>query len=279
MRSPNENNRMRQGQQNNRRGRHNNNRRNNNNNSGKPQNMLTKSFDSNGPDVKIRGNAASIAEKYTALAHDAISSGSRIKAENYFQHAEHYKRIVSAALVQQAEQKAAHEARQAEQQAATEARRAEQQAKRASRQNEQAEQNTQPDFTKPSESSDQPELAVNTNAPSMNSGNNTPVDILSNNDTPIAAEQLSQTNTAQQKSVNPAKRTRRPKRKPIAKAEEHVIAEDVNNIEAPESAIAKSQIETAEKPARKPRKPRVAKEKPAPDAEQPSADVATENTA
>lgn len=51
------------------------------------------SFDSNGPDVKVRGSASQVAEKYLALARDALTSGDRIAAENYFQHAEHYFRV------------------------------------------------------------------------------------------------------------------------------------------------------------------------------------------
>jgi hypothetical protein len=51
-------------------------------------------FDSNGPDVRIRGNAFQVHEKYLALARDAQSSGDRVAAENYLQHAEHYHRII-----------------------------------------------------------------------------------------------------------------------------------------------------------------------------------------
>jgi hypothetical protein len=96
---------MRQGQQNRRgRGRSTNNNNNNNttnHNSGrKPQNPLSRNFESSGPDVKIRGTAAQIAEKYITLARDASSSGDYIMAENYLQHAEHYNRIIMAAQAQ-----------------------------------------------------------------------------------------------------------------------------------------------------------------------------------
>ena len=77
---------MRQGQQN-RRGRGRNR---------KSQNPLARSFESNGPDVKIRGTPAHIAEKYLSLARDAQSSGDPVLAENYLQHAEHYTRIIMA---------------------------------------------------------------------------------------------------------------------------------------------------------------------------------------
>ena len=53
-------------------------------------------FDSNGPDVRVRGNAYQVFEKYLALARDAASAGDRIAAENYYQHAEHYYRIINA---------------------------------------------------------------------------------------------------------------------------------------------------------------------------------------
>ena len=63
----------------------------------KPSNPLTRSYDSNGPDVKIRGTANHIAEKYQSLARDALASGDIVMAENYYQHAEHYLRIIAAA--------------------------------------------------------------------------------------------------------------------------------------------------------------------------------------
>ncbi len=68
------------------------------------QNPLNKSYESNGPDVKIRGNPATIVEKYLTLARDAQSSGDRVIAENYLQHAEHYQRIINA-YAQTTEQK------------------------------------------------------------------------------------------------------------------------------------------------------------------------------
>lgn len=62
----------------------------------KPSNNRNQTFDSNGPSVRIRGNAVQVHEKYLTLARDAYSSGDRVMAENYFQHAEHYYRIVNA---------------------------------------------------------------------------------------------------------------------------------------------------------------------------------------
>lgn len=63
----------------------------------KGPNPLTKTFESNGPDVKIRGTALHIAEKYLQLSRDAQASGDRVMGENYLQHAEHYFRILAAA--------------------------------------------------------------------------------------------------------------------------------------------------------------------------------------
>ncbi|MEQ1756586.1 MAG: DUF4167 domain-containing protein [Micropepsaceae bacterium] len=57
---------------------------------------IHRTIDSNGPDVKIRGNAHHIYEKYLQLARDANSSGDRVMAENYLQHAEHYYRLIMA---------------------------------------------------------------------------------------------------------------------------------------------------------------------------------------
>src|SRR6201982_4288736 len=53
-------------------------------------------FDSNGPNVKIRGNAYQVFERYVALAREAAASGDRIAAENFYQHAEHYFRVMNA---------------------------------------------------------------------------------------------------------------------------------------------------------------------------------------
>ncbi|MEO0878273.1 MAG: DUF4167 domain-containing protein [Pseudomonadota bacterium] len=55
-----------------------------------------RALDSNGPDVRIRGTANQIYDKYQALARDASSSGDRVKAENYLQHAEHYFRLIKS---------------------------------------------------------------------------------------------------------------------------------------------------------------------------------------
>ena len=53
-------------------------------------------FDSNGPDMRMRGTAQQLFEKYLQLGRDATSGGDRVMAEGYFQHAEHYFRILNA---------------------------------------------------------------------------------------------------------------------------------------------------------------------------------------
>jgi hypothetical protein len=53
-------------------------------------------FDSNGPDLRVRGTAQQLFEKYLQLGRDATSASDRVMAESYFQHAEHYFRILNA---------------------------------------------------------------------------------------------------------------------------------------------------------------------------------------
>ena len=72
-------------------------------------NPLTRNYESNGPDVKVRGNAATIAEKYVQLSRDAHSAGDSVLEQSYLQFAEHYSRIISAA---QAYQQAQNQQRQ-----------------------------------------------------------------------------------------------------------------------------------------------------------------------
>ena len=92
---------MRNGQNNNKRMRNrNNNNQNRNDGNRRGQNPMTRVFESNGPDIKIRGTASHVAEKYVQLARDARSSGDPVAAENYYQHAEHYFRLIAAAQEQ-----------------------------------------------------------------------------------------------------------------------------------------------------------------------------------
>jgi hypothetical protein len=92
---------MRNGQNKQRmRNRNNNSSNNNNNNNRRGQNPMTRVYESNGPDIKIRGTASHVAEKYLQLARDARSSGDPVAAENYYQHAEHYFRLIATAQEQ-----------------------------------------------------------------------------------------------------------------------------------------------------------------------------------
>ena len=96
---------MRNGQNNNNKrmrnnNRSNNNNNNNNNNNRRGQNPMTRVYESNGPDIKIRGTASHIAEKYLQLARDSRSSSDPVAAENYYQHAEHYFRLIATAQEQ-----------------------------------------------------------------------------------------------------------------------------------------------------------------------------------
>ena len=68
------------------------------------QNPVNRSYDSNGPDVRVRGTASQVYEKYQTLARDAMSTGDRVMSENYLQHAEHYYRIVLSHQPPQIEQ-------------------------------------------------------------------------------------------------------------------------------------------------------------------------------
>jgi hypothetical protein len=68
-------------------------------------------FDSNGPDVRIRGTAQQLFEKYLQLGRDATGAGDRVMAESYFQHAEHYFRILNAMNQAQQQQGGQHQPR------------------------------------------------------------------------------------------------------------------------------------------------------------------------
>jgi hypothetical protein len=64
-------------------------------------NNPNRTFDSSGPEIKIRGSAAHVYDKYLQMARDANTAGDRVMAENYLQHAEHYFRILRDAQIQQ----------------------------------------------------------------------------------------------------------------------------------------------------------------------------------
>ncbi|MEL6947665.1 MAG: DUF4167 domain-containing protein [Pseudomonadota bacterium] len=112
---------MRQGQQQNRqrsRNRNNNRSNNNNNNNNNARSQLNRSMESNGPDVRIRGTAAHISEKYMQLARDATTAGDTVAAESYWQHAEHYNRLIAVAQATIAEEQAKRDEERARRQEA-----------------------------------------------------------------------------------------------------------------------------------------------------------------
>src|SRR5271154_5873853 len=66
-------------------------------------NPLTRSYDSRGPDVRVRGTALHVTERYLQLARDANTASNPVAAENYLQHAEHYFRLMAAAQAERLE--------------------------------------------------------------------------------------------------------------------------------------------------------------------------------
>lgn len=79
---------------------------NRNNNNRQVGNIVNRVFDSSGPEGKVRGTPQQIIDKYNQLARDAQLSGDRVAVENFQQHAEHYMRMLSEALREQAERQA-----------------------------------------------------------------------------------------------------------------------------------------------------------------------------
>ena len=75
---------------------------------------MSSNYDSNGPDVKIKGTASQVQDRYQSLARDAQLAGNRVAAENYLQHAEHYQRIINANAAAAAENNAPARANGAE---------------------------------------------------------------------------------------------------------------------------------------------------------------------
>lgn len=87
------------------------NRRSGGNNQQNAFNNPNRHFESVGPDVKIRGSAQQVLEKYLQYGRDAQTSGDRILSEAYFQYAEHYQRIVAKQLEARNQQQQQHQNR------------------------------------------------------------------------------------------------------------------------------------------------------------------------
>lgn len=85
----------------------------NNNRNRSVGNVVNRVFDSAGPEGKVRGTPQQIIEKYQTLARDAQLSNDRVAAENFLQHSEHYTRLLSEAMREQAERQQEHSDRQA----------------------------------------------------------------------------------------------------------------------------------------------------------------------
>jgi hypothetical protein len=88
--------------------------KNQNQNRRQSTNVVNRVFDSSGPEGKVRGTPQQIVEKYQSLARDAQLSGDRVSAEAFQQHAEHYLRLLNAAMREQNQRREAHEAQQAQ---------------------------------------------------------------------------------------------------------------------------------------------------------------------
>ena len=163
----------------------------------KGPNPLTRSYESNGPDVKIRGSAQQVADKYTTLARDAQASGDRVVAENYLQHAEHYNRIIAAAQSQQ-------------------------QAQRENRENQESQENT---GEQEQESAQTPEAKGSDDLAQDGSG---PQPVINGTPAEVALEEQSVSESGDNSERKPAGKTaRRPRRprKPEAEAGEANSAE------------------------------------------------------
>lgn len=72
-------------------------------------NIVNRVFDSSGPEGKVRGTPQQIIDKYLALARDAQLSGDRVAEQSFFQHAEHYTRMLGEAQREMAERQQQHQ--------------------------------------------------------------------------------------------------------------------------------------------------------------------------
>jgi len=133
--------------------------KNHNNRRGNPANLLNRVFDSSGPEGRVRGTPQQIIDKYQSLAHDATLAGDRVNAENFFQHSEHYSRLLTEAQREIDERRDAHEAQRQQSQ------KIQQQNQQQNQMNQQNQQQNQMNQQKPAaETTDeQPDVAGNAN--------------------------------------------------------------------------------------------------------------------
>ncbi len=211
--------------------------RNNNNNNRSGVNIVNRVFDSNGPEGKVRGTPSQIIEKYNQLARDAQLGNDRVATENFQQHAEHYMRLLSSA------------------QKEIDARREQQERENRDRQAERDRQNAERDRQR----NEQREANGGVDAPAQDEG----------------AQDGAQ-NAGE--GAQPQRKERRPRRERSPQDELPAFITDpgsapqpdVNRDAAENGDDAESEsglVETPEsKPKRAPRKPRVKKPSPAPEA-------------
>ncbi len=123
-------------------------RKNNRNRQQQGGNIPNRVFDSSGPEGKVRGTPQQIIDKYTQLARDAQLAGDRVATENFYQHAEHYLRLLGEAQKEIDARREQQERENRERQAERDRERAEREAQRAERREQQSDE--QPNVT-PSE--------------------------------------------------------------------------------------------------------------------------------
>lgn len=127
--------------------------KNHNNRRGNPTNVLNRVFDSSGPEGRVRGTPQQIIDKYQSLAYDATLAGDRVNAESFFQHSEHYSRLLSEAQNEINERRDAHEAQRQQNQKSQQHNQQHNQ-----HQNQKNQQNPAPEAT-----DEQPNIAGNAN--------------------------------------------------------------------------------------------------------------------
>ena len=122
-------------------------------------NIPNRVFDSSGPEGKVRGTPQQIIDKYQQLARDAQLAGDRVAVEAFFQHSEHYLRMLGAAQKEIDERREQQERENRERQAERDRERAERDAQRAEREAQQSQQQQQePVGDAPSGAGDQPDV-------------------------------------------------------------------------------------------------------------------------
>ncbi|MET3590348.1 hypothetical protein ABID23_001454 [Bartonella silvatica] len=208
--------------QQNRRVRGRNNNSNGNHNNRRGPNPLSRNYESSGPDVKIRGNAQQIADKYISLARDAQGAGDRIMSENYLQHAEHYLRIILAAAGQ----------------ASQSARRDENSEQECGEVNAEGEQKNMVDTTDTSQGGSQKNGHGHHHAKAQNGHANNEETWEEN--TAVFESKSEKEQSSVEENAEPSKKTRRPVRRRAARAKEE------KSLEFPNFELSSATSETSQ---------------------------------